>query len=362
VKNVADSPSQPYGHDRKTCTVFRSVKQGLNPRSYCSTSLARSEEIGFAAAGVIFVTRRRGKEPEFLLAREMKTSDDIGMQDQLNFLGGKRVLHPQTALDVAVQKARKETGMLLHQDAAQLKACALPLVYWDGTNKYAYFFIELDRESDVDIDWRCAGVEGSHRLEWVRKAQLLDAAWVRDEVHGYAGSTILGLVQSGVLQRLEEIFDVVLRAATAAPAPKDDEADVVVKFDFDVVSAILNASTLRDGVARLPSAVSEALRTLPTPDLHKLKLRFHPDKLRKQLGSRAPTDEEIALSTATFQLFQNIGDRQQTAQLAGQISELNGKIDKYRRSAKEDTGEARDYITDVADLLNKIKLDAGRRR
>ena len=77
----------------------------------------------------------------------------------------------ETALDVAVRRARKETGMLLH-DGSRLKERALPLVYWDGDNKYVYFFIEIMAELDLDIDWRCAGIEGAHRLEWVGVAQL----------------------------------------------------------------------------------------------------------------------------------------------------------------------------------------------
>jgi len=122
-----------------------------------------------------------------------------------NFLGGKRVLTSQAALDVAVHRARWETGMLLKQDEAQLKESALPLVYWDGHNKYAYFFIELTSEDD-DIDVRCADVEGRNPLEWVKQKQLLDPAWVKAEVHDYAASTVQDLNECGVLKRLADIF------------------------------------------------------------------------------------------------------------------------------------------------------------
>ena len=59
VSTSIDAPSTLYTHDRKKCPVFRFLKAGLNERSYCSTGLEASEAKGFAAAGVIFVTRIR---------------------------------------------------------------------------------------------------------------------------------------------------------------------------------------------------------------------------------------------------------------------------------------------------------------
>ena len=135
ITAITDPHSQRYTHERRRCPLFRSLKAGLNPNSYCSTHLNESEARGFAAAGVIFVSRNRGTEPEFLLARELKMSDNDGQQERLNFLGGKRLLSSQLAIDVAVQKANQETGSLLH-DASKLKERALPLVYWDGRNKH----------------------------------------------------------------------------------------------------------------------------------------------------------------------------------------------------------------------------------
>jgi len=72
-----------YLHERRFCPVFRTLKQGLNPRSYCDARLKPSEKLGFAAAGVIFVTRSRGTEPEFLLAREYKSRDGGLEQNKL---------------------------------------------------------------------------------------------------------------------------------------------------------------------------------------------------------------------------------------------------------------------------------------
>ena len=304
---------------------------------------------------MIFVTRHRSKEPEFLLARELKACDRRAAQDRLNFLGGKRLMASQGALDVAVQRSMKETGKLLHDDFVKLREQALPLVYWDANNKYVYFFIELTCEDDLDIDWRCAGVDGAHRLEWVGITQLLDETWVRSEIHAYAGKSVLGLRDEGVLHHLMEIFD------AAAPPERELEpkespgmgGDAGVKADFDVVSAILKAaSKLRDDIMLPPTRVREALRILPKTDLRKLQLRFHPDKLTRQLGARAATEEEMSLSTAAFQLFASITDDVHT--LKDQIKEHELKLAMY---ATEYTGKtSHNPVAEVATLLENIKM------
>ena len=356
IKAVDDPPSQPYSHDRKQCPVFRSLKASLNGRSYCSTRLQESEARGFAAAGVIFVTRRRSKEPEFLLSRELKKDDRTGLDDRLCFLGGKRLTRLETALEVAVRRARKETGMLLH-NGSKLNERALPLVYWEGQSKYVYFFIELTAELDLDIDWRCAGIEGAHRLEWVGMSQLLDVTWVREEVHFYAAQSVLNLQNEGVLQRLMDIFDTAVAATTTrgvktdVPDITDSGAPPATKFDFDVVSAILTAARLRDEQSRPPSRVVEALRSLPKVDVRKLQLRFHPDKLEKQLASRGATEEEKALSTAAFQLFNNIADADR--KVPELVKEFEGEIMKYKAPlVKEDPSS--DATAEIAELLKEI--------
>eukprot|EP00966_Prymnesium_polylepis_P197566 4578404-Prymnesium_polylepis.2 len=364
LKAIEDPPSQPYAHDRKQCPAFRSLKAGLNGRSYCSTHLEDSEARGFAAAGVIFVTRKRGSDPEFLLSRELKKDDRSGLDDKLCFLGGKRLLRSETALNVAVRRARKETGMLL-QDGSKLKECALPLVYWEGENKYVYFFIEITADLDIDIDWRCAGIEGAHRLEWVGMTQLLDVSWVREEIHFYAARSVLGLKREGVLQRLMDIFDTAAAAATAPDVPDAPEdtcgSDTLptILFDFDVVSAILTAARFRDGQTQPPAHVVEALHSLPKGDVRKLQLRFHPDKLGKQLAPREATDEETALSTVAFQLFNNIADRDR--KVPEQVKELEAKIAKYKTppAAKGGTPSA-DATAGIAELLKKISTSSSK--
>ena len=358
IKAIDDQPSQPYDHDRKKCPVFRSLKGRLNGRSYCSTHLEDSEAQGFAAAGVIFVTRKRSKEPEFLLSRELKKHDRSGLDDKLCFLGGKRLMSSETALDVAVRRARKETGMLLH-DGSKLRERALPLVYWDGQNKYVYFFIEITAELDIDIDWRCAGIDGAHRLEWVGMSQLLSEPWVRDEIHFYAASSVLGLKREGVLQRLMDIFDAANAIAETATKEivdnveiSDSDTSPAVKFDFDVVSAILTAAQLRDGQARPPAHVVEALHSLPKSDVRKLQLRFHPDKLGKQLAPREASAEEKTLSTAAFQLFNNITDRD--PKVSGQAQDLADKIAKYKSPPVTSSSTDGDATTEIAELLKQI--------
>ena len=109
---LTDPLSMEYSKKgRKKCPVFRSLKVGLDSTSYCATSLKAPEARGFAAAGVIFVARNRSTaEPEFLLARELKSCDGFPPVDKLNFPGGRRVMVSQLAIDVAVRRRARKQG------------------------------------------------------------------------------------------------------------------------------------------------------------------------------------------------------------------------------------------------------------
>lgn len=201
-------------------------------------------------------------------------------------------------------------------------------------------------------------MEGTHRLEWVGMSQLLDSAWVRDEIHAYAASSVLGLQQEGVLQRLMEIFDTA--AAATIPEIKAEKVQLpdvlATKFDFDVVSAILVAARLRDGRAWTSAHVAEAFRALPKADLRKLQLRFHPDKLEKQIGSRAASDEEKVLSTACFQLFNMISDAD--PKLREQVKQLELKITKYLAPPMKADAPGSDATAEIASLLKEISTSS----
>ncbi|KAL3928446.1 MAG: hypothetical protein SGPRY_002383 [Prymnesium sp.] len=353
VTSPSDPPSQKYTHTRQSCPLFRSVKASLNVRSYCSTDLKPSEANGFAAAGVIFVSRTRGNEIEFLMAREQKDQ-----HDKLNFLGGKRKRYSQQALDVAVFRANRETGGLLNE-SAKLGERVIPLVYWEGDSKYAYFFIELTALPDLDIDVRCSGSNNPtvRRLEWKGLSQLRDRMWVRSEVHYYASRTVLGLDEVGVLPRLMEFFSAAAPSPTVhEPVMADDSGtELMVHVDFDVVSAILNASKLRDGRMLPASQVVEALQALPKSDVQKLQLRFRPDKLEMQLGSRAATEEEKELSTACFNLLKMIMD--EAPALQTEIKQLEDKITKYTTTAHKGSDGCQDDPTaKISSLLSECKI------
>ena len=169
---------------------------------------------------------------------------------------------------------------------------------------------------------------------------------------------MLNLQNEGVLQRLMDIFDTAVAATTTRGGVKTDVPDITdsgappaTKFDFDVVSAILTAARLRDEQSRPPSRVVEALRSLPKVDVRKLQLRFHPDKLEKQLASRGATEEEKALSTAAFQLFNNIADADR--KVPELVKEFEGEIMKYKAPLVKENPSS-DATAEIAELLKEI--------
>lgn len=177
---------------------------------------------------------------------------------------------------------------------------------------------------------------------------------MQTEIHDYAASSVFGLRQAGVLQRLMDLFDAA--AAVSETGRGDDRIPAMAgmsKFDFDIVSAILTAAKAMDGGTRDPSCVDQALHALPKTDVRKLKLRFHPDKLLVQL-SRTATEEEAALSTAAFQLFNHIVDK--APRLQEQVKELGAKITTYRASTQTEDTNRGDATAEVALLLKEIRL------
>lgn len=378
--------------------MFKLLKSELSRSSYVDTKLKPCDEKGFAAAGVIFVNRKSGipDHLQFLVARECKETGyggSRGVSDQLNFLGGKRLKAGDSPLAVATTKADTETGMLLHQGSS-LSERVLPLVFWDSKSKYAYYFVELVEESDVDIDWRCEGIarDGVERLEWIDMNDILSSEFVRTEFHTYAGDMVRDFKKSGVLQRLVELFNVVKNAAASAAAATAATVSAAspppsrpspTKLDFDVTSAILISSARATGsVLTSSSATSKssriiiaAFRDLHKSDVRKLQLRFHPDKLKQQIVDRNPTVEEEGLSNLAFQTFNGIKDDAETrdvnAKLQDMINDLKSKMNEYQlrgedgeeeETKKENIERPKDAIESVADLLKEIKIDSAQKK
>ena len=78
----------------------------------------------------------------------------------------------------------------------------------------------------MDIDSRCAAAGVWSPIEWVRLSDLMDAEWVRDNVHAYAECTVHALKASGVLGHLLELFNASQDASEADPA-----AEVAAKLN-----------------------------------------------------------------------------------------------------------------------------------
>ena len=176
----------------------------------------------------------------------------------------------------------------------------------------------------------------------------------------FSASSVLGLTHEGVLQRLMDIFD-----AAIAAEPEDITDNVNItdnattpapKFDFDVASAILTAAQFRDGQTRPLAHVVEALISLPKGDMRKLQLRFHPDKLGKQLAPREATEEEKAISTAAYQLFNNIAARDR--RVPEQVKDLEAKITTYKAPPVKATSSDATAEIQIAELLKEISTSS----
>ena len=130
-------------------------------------------------------------------------------------------------------------------------------------------------------------------------------------------------------------------------------------FDFDVVNAILVAARQKSGLEA--ANVVEALRSLPKQDVRKLKLRFHPDKLASQLRPRLATEEEMLLSTAAFQLFNNLDTNTDTAAEAvtknrSDVKAFKTKITMYLAVDSISATVDELAVESVETLLRDIKL------
>jgi hypothetical protein len=286
---------------RRWCTVFRTLKAATASISYLEPELKEPEVLGFAGAGVLPMRRCVDGDVELLFAREYREpSDDNVGGDKLDFLGGKRNARIAIALDVAVDKLDQETARCLSRGAiARMRAKrGCPIVVWSPGSKFALYQHEFTCTDDKDVDIRCAGVRGAKRLEWVSRAQLRNDVFVRLELHSFAATTLREIDDAGVLDALERVFDAGTAAAIASNVPI--VPTVLEPSRFDVVAALREAAlAARPGTSVLPIApcwadFMRALGVLHKTDIRKLQLRFHPDRLMRELG-REPSLKEIAL-------------------------------------------------------------------
>lgn len=217
-------------HSRTQCPRFKSLKSQASRYPYIDTQLKVSDDAGYAAAGVLPFRRTGGAVGqgqhnegvlEFLMAREYRDkSRDCG-GDMLNFLGGKRLREKTKAIDCAITKVSQETGGQLSQGTMAHMKDGCPLVCWSSASKYVLFLYEFVGEDDCDVDVRCAGVQGTKRLEWVSREELLNPSWVRKQVHNFASEILDQLTSCRIMRQLEDLFDV----AAALPSTVSGSSD-----------------------------------------------------------------------------------------------------------------------------------------
>ena len=346
---------------RARCGKFKRLKAGLTARPYLELELKPAEKEGFAAAGVLLF--RRGRDGvDVLLAREWR--GDKG--DRLNFLGGKRRVKATTATEVAVAKLYAETGgQLLPATMRAVRDHGFHMVHWGARSKYVLFLHELCAEGDMELDVRCAGVTGAKRLEWVPRAQLRNATFVRAELHEFAAEMLRDVQDCRVLDQLEALFDCAGRAAGAdSGADAAAESVPVVATHaatFDVLEALRACA-----VAARPDDVPLPVRPdwrhlldlttqLHKTDIKKLRLRFHPDSLQRMLG-RAPTEKEGTMATNAMQVLNLLfAETADAASSSGTGMAMLAELDGLRCPAAQSAHASNDD-DDLAAMLARVRV------
>ncbi|KAI9005559.1 hypothetical protein DFJ74DRAFT_394157 [Hyaloraphidium curvatum] len=283
--------------------------------------------------------------PEF---RE-RVNDGAG-GDKLDFVGGKRNLIAQKSEDVAIGKLDKETvGALRRDTIAAMRRDGFPLVHWSARSKYVLHLYELTDELDADVDIRTAGKEGAKRLEWISRSQLGDARFQKVEIHEFAVDMVQSIIECNVMGKLEALFDVARRGNRSSdPVPQAPSST------FDVLSALrITAKAARPDSAPLPASPSwrqmmDAVGKLHASDADKLRLRFHPDRLQRELG-RVSTTREMEAATKAMQLVNLLlGDPAGERSAMAALAELQVLV---RPEPASDAAEE-----ELADLLNKVRI------
>lgn len=205
-------------HERHQCPMFKRLKANASRASYADVRLHPNDNDGFAAAGFCLFTREEG-HVEILMAREERNSEHL-----LNFLGGKRVVHTETPIEVALRTVQYETGNQLSQEI--LSKMAQPfLVFFSAGSKYVLFFFEITKESIILHGNEEDRIVGEKVLHW----RVLDTTNLSD-LHEFAANMMRELSRPSfnVLGRIGEIFD-----ATKTTEEEEEEDPI------DKVSGVL---------------------------------------------------------------------------------------------------------------------------
>jgi hypothetical protein len=353
-------------HQRHQCPDFRHLKQKTSYKPYVKAKLSDEDEQGFAAAGFLLWKKGNKNNLKVLMAREYRHESDL-----LNFLGGKRLRKSESAIEVALKKVNMESGRQLSRDALEGMKHA-PLVHWSGrsASKYALFLYEVTSWRDCEVDVLAAGLrqEGVKRLEWVSCQELKSTSFMDLELHDFAKEMVQALSDPtcDVLANIEELFET---AKTAGEASKvKDDTQEKTQFDFDVIAALTSSANLAKGFSTTGNLtwgnIADAVKSLHNNDIRKLRLKYHPDRLSRQL-ERDPTELENKASTKATQILNRILDMVKDPSQAPScssssgdvftiIKELNELIKKYHGGDDDDCDDQ--IAAAITAKLSEIKL------
>lgn len=326
-------------HARWQCPIFKELKANTSRISYIASMLKDEDEDGFAAAGILPWRRDETGDIEFLLAREYREPDQNRTGgDRLNFLGGKRLRKETKSINCAVDKVNEETGRKLSLETLEQMRQECPLVCWDEKSKYVLYLFNLVRSDDKDIDFRCAGlpVAGVKRLEWIKRDNLLDEYWVKDQFHEFASDLLQEMVACDVMDSLEDFLD-------ESSLKFDDLSPKMTKKEviehFDILGALKSALAIANPNVRFRESPSSLIKHAPLfqNDIEKIKVRIGPDRLQNMFH-RDPTQEEISLSTKAMQILEELSkENPSDLELRTFLGEFHVLYTSMKIESEEDT-------------------------
>ncbi|XP_028399305.1 uncharacterized protein LOC114522755 isoform X2 [Dendronephthya gigantea] len=342
-------------HQRHQCHEFRQLKQNTSYKPYVKAKLNDEDERGFAAAGFLLWKKGNENNLQVLMAREYRHGNDC-----LNFLGGKRLRKAESAIEVALKKVDMECGRQLSHEALEGMKGA-PLVHWSGrSSKYALFLYEVTLWRDCEVHVLAAGLrdDGVKRLEWVSCKDLKSTPFIHRQLHDFATDMVHALSDPtcDVLSNIEDLFETASKASKVHENTQEE-----VQFDFDVIAGLTSSATLARGFSPTGiltwGVIADAVTSLPKNDLQKLRLKFHPDRLGRQLG-RDPTDLEKEASTKATQILNRVLDMVKNPSDAPARSSSNGGvfqiIDELNTLIKKYTGVTGDEDKIAAAITAKL--------
>jgi hypothetical protein len=199
--------------------------------------------------------------------------------------------------------------------------------------------------------------------------------FTRNELHVFAAQMVmdLGNPACDVLGRLRQLLDSVKGEAPVSNYERPEKAIVRDADLFDIPKALGTAlaaakpDTHQFRHGQVPTdwpRLKSMILALPKKDLDKLRLKFLPERLSRQL-KRVPTNEEQELSALTMQVLNSVIDlgtgspsQQDINILMLSIAKLRERVVQYMRSGDHllDDGEkqAKD-VEKVEALLKQLR-------